>query len=158
MSESQKGWKEAKTGLQIYNEIEDGYNGGKDVAEQDWNECFEWVPVSVADARLAEKDKEIQKLKEKLEDKKFWSRSKGEALAKCDHAYRDLEKELDGLKQKLRELHRDFPTIEHYYEVAGDLETDSEVLDEEYLKKHLEEWKKKLKDVLGVKEGKKDDV
>jgi alanyl-tRNA synthetase len=113
MSKSQKGWKEAKTGLQIYNEIEDGYNGGKDVAEQDWNECFEWVPVSVADARLAEKDKEIQKLKQenalRMEELKDEKNTKIEALQLAILSIYKPEtekckKELDGLKQKLREL------------------------------------------------------
>jgi len=62
-----------------------------------------WVLLSVA-------QQEIDKLKRQLEDKKFWSRSKGVALAKCDHAHTELdlkvkkmERERDLQKQKLQE-------------------------------------------------------
>jgi hypothetical protein len=103
-----------------------------------------WVLVSVA-------QQEIDDLKRQLEDKRFWSRSKGEALARCDHAHTELDLKVEklererGLQKQKLQLHLAKYPKDHFIRDVNGKSTGETFIAKE---KDFEKWLKELEELL----------
>lgn len=93
---------------EIRKEMQEKWVRLEDAEQENRNIKYEFSRLSdleiVTNQKNIKLEAEIQKLKEQLNDRKLWSREKGIALARCDHAYRDLEKKLDGICELFKVL------------------------------------------------------